>query len=60
MNADLEIDFPKLLTVRQTAKLLNVTTRTVYLMIENLQIPCTVLGPKSYRIKESDLQKLVS
>ena len=60
MSANTQPEFPKLLTPRQAAELLNVNVRKVYEMIDTQALPCIVLGPRSYRIKESDLWELVS
>ena len=57
---DPQADLPKMYTVSQTAVALNVTCAKIYRMIAEQAIPCVVLGPRTYRIKESDLRDLIS
>lgn len=56
---DLNTGIPKMYTVPQTAIALNVTKAKIYGLVASGTLPCVVLGPKTFRIKESDLLSLI-
>ncbi len=50
--------FPTLLTPTEAASLLRIGKGQLFAMMAAGHIPCTLLGPRTYRIKESDLLKM--
>ena len=48
-----------LLTIRQAAERLNVSTKTIYRRIEDKSLPVVKLSPKDYRIDERDLEAYI-
>jgi len=49
----------KLLTVKQVAKLLNVTERTVYNWVEEKGLPCILVKNSARRFKPEDIEAWV-
>lgn len=48
-----------ILTIQEVAKVLSVSTRTVYRWIETGDLKVARIGRKTYRIFESDLRKFI-
>lgn len=46
----------KLITVKEVAERLAVSSRTVYRLIESGDLPSIQVGPKSRRVSEADLE----
>lgn len=49
----------KLITVKEAASRLSVSTRTVYRLMDSGDLPSFKVGPKSRRISESALQSFI-
>lgn len=60
MESFLEVDSKPYLTVKEAAKILNVSIRTMYRLIEDGSLPSVNLFERLIRIKRSDLDKLVT
>ena len=51
-------DYPDVLTVQQTAKLLSVCKNTVYKLIRDQELPCRRIG-SAIRIRKNDVSEFM-
>lgn len=53
-------EFPDIMTVREAMQALGVSKSTIYLLIQNRQIPAFRLGGKLWRIRKDSLLDYLS